>query len=407
MPGGSNLPRVSDYNRVLVVDLVRRHPGISRGELAERTGLTTQTVSNICTHLSGQGLIEEGGREAVDGGRVRTVYRIVPSGRFAVGVHIDPARTVLALVDLAGRVIDRSTVPMDADVGPERVLDTLTRSVRDLMARNGVRGATVSGVGVAAPGPIDQGSGAVVGAPMLPGWELVRIRDDLAQRLGLPVELEKDTIAAATGELWAGTAPSDDFLFVYLGAGTGGGVVLGGEVAHGSSGNLGNFGHTVGDPDGARCECGVRGCIAATASPYRLVEQAAGAGVLTMPTDPDPVVVEEALADLADRARSGDGRALEIVENAARSFGHAAANLVNLLDLDAVVLGGPNWPLFAEPFLRIVPGVIEDLHLFRNVHGVRVVASGLGDDVGPIGAASLVFAQAVTARPSLLTARVG
>jgi predicted NBD/HSP70 family sugar kinase len=405
MPGGSNLPRVSDYNRVLVVDLVRRNPGISRGELAERTGLTTQTVSNICTHLAAQGLVEEQGRTAVDGGRVRTVYRVVPSGRHAIGLHIDPARTVLALVDLAGQVIDRADVGVQ-DLDPDRFLDTVTAAVRDLVAGNGVPGATVSGLGVAAPGPIDQSTGSVVGAPMLPGWDLVRIRDGLAARLQLPVELEKDTVAAATGELWAGSAPSDDFLFVYLGAGTGGGVVLRGEVAHGASGNLGNFGHLLGDPDGPVCECGARGCIAATATPFRLVEQAAAAGLFPMPA-PDPVPVEEALARLAAAAAAGEPRARDIVERAARGFGRAAANLVNVLDLDAVVLGGPNWPFFRDAFLRVVPEVVEELHLFRHVHGVQVVSSALGDDVGPIGAASLVFAKAVSARPSLLTARVG
>lgn len=406
MRGGSNMPRVGDYNRVLIVDLVRRNPGISRVELSERTGLTGQTVSNICTYLCDQGLIEETGRATTGGGRWRTVYRVVATSRYAVGLHIDPARTVLALVDLAGNIIDRTSLETPSGDSPDTAIDAIAEAVRDVVARNEVASGSLAGVGVAVPGPISKGPGTVVGPPNLRGWDVVRLRDDLVERLGVPVELEKDTVAAVTGELWAGEAPSDDFLFVYLGTGTGGGIVLGGEVMHGAAGNLGNFGHLGGDPDGPRCSCGARGCISITATPADLVDQAVTAGLLDPPPSTDAVEAERALADLAALARGGSAEAAAILDRAASSFGRVAANLVNVLDLDAVVFGGPNWPSLEESFMRVIPDVVQELHLFRNMHGVSIGASSLGEDVGPIGAASLVLANAVSARPSMLFASV-
>lgn len=400
---GSNLPRVGDYNQVLVVDLVRRHPGISRVELTEQTGLSTQTVSNICRRLVDLGMIRELGRISSDVGGRRTVYETVPGSRCALGLHIDPGRMELALVDLAGHVVTRESLPLPEGGAPGSVLDLVVSRVRAMLDGADLGPDQLSGLGVSTPGPLIVRTGAVVRPPNLRGWDVVSLRDELGGRLRLPVQIEKDTIAAATGELWAGHVASQDFAFVYLGTGAGAGIVLGGEVLHGASGNLGNFGHISGDPDGPRCECGGRGCLATSAAPAVLVAEAQGRGLLSadLPLD-DPRSVERGLARLADLARDGDAGARTILERAARSFGRVAANLVNTLDLDLVVFGGPHWRYLSDVFMAVVPGVVADLHLFGRVHGVRVQGTALGEDAGPIGAASLVLSAAVSARPSQL-----
>ncbi|NYI66981.1 putative NBD/HSP70 family sugar kinase [Spelaeicoccus albus] len=399
---GSNLPRVSDYNQVLIVDLIRRQPGISRVELTDQTGLAGQTVTNICRRLTAEGLIRESGRVTGDLGKRRTVYEIIPNSKCAIGLHIDPARTVLALVDLGGCIVDRLSLvnPMTND--PADVIDALVEHVRTLIERNNVSSTSLSGLGVAAPGPIGMAAGALIGPPNLRGWTIVRLRDELSARLNIPVVLEKDTVAAITGEVWADSDASNNFGFIYLGTGAGVGVVLGGEIMHGSSGNLGNFGHLTGDPDGPRCYCGDRGCLAVTAMPLDLVKQAERDGLIDSVDHDDAAEVEKAVAELCRRADDGHEGARIIVERAARGFARAAANLINTLDLDTVVFGGPNWQSFAPIFMRVVPPIVEKLHIFSDVHGVEIRGTTLGEDVGPIGAASLVLANAVSARPSHL-----
>jgi predicted NBD/HSP70 family sugar kinase len=304
-------------------------------------------------------------------------------------------------------VMDHTSFVTPATGDPAPVIDAIVGQVRELVDRNGVSGLRLSGLGVASPGPINRGSGAVLGPPNLRGWDVVGLRDELGGRLRVPVELEKDTVAAATGELWAGNLLSQDFAFVYLGTGAGAGVVLGGEVMHGASGNLGNFGHLGGDPDGPRCECGGRGCVASTAMPAHLVTQALESGLLTDIDVDDASSVEQGLAKLSGLAADGNAAAGDILDRAARSFARVVANLTNVLDLDTIVFGGPNWRYLSESFLRIVPGVVDELHLFRRLHGVEIRGTSLGEDVGPIGAASLVLAKSVSASASHLILPAG
>ncbi|MET4783144.1 ROK family transcriptional regulator [Glaciihabitans sp. UYNi722] len=402
MQRGSNLPLVADYNQVLVVDSIRRHSKLSRVELADQTGLSSQTVSNICRRLVEQGLIQESGRVTGALGKLRSVYQINPSSRCAIGLHIDPARTVVALVDLSGQVMDRESLVNPTTDNPAELIDAIVSHVRTLVDRHDWSRRRLSGLGVASPGPLGMDEGTVIGPPNLRGWTRVRLREQLEERLGMQVILEKDTVAAATGELWVDNLTSKNFAFIYLGAGAGAGIVLDGEVMHGASGNLGNFGHLSGDPDGPLCYCGGRGCLAVTVMPSVLVERGQNAGVLGALNIDSPVEVETAIAELCRKADEGLAAAKAIVDSAAQSFARAAANLTNMLDLDTIIFGGPNWRSFSPTFMQVVPPIIDKLHIFGSVHGVTVRGTALGEDAGPIGAASLVLASAVSAHPSRL-----
>lgn len=397
---GSNLPRVGDYNQLLVLDLIRRHGTISRVELSERTGLSGQTVSNICRRLVASGLIEPAGREEADTGARRTMFRIVAQGQYSVGLHIDPARMSLVLLNLAGEVEDRISVITPATDGPDDVLTAVADAVDALALRRHIPRHRLAGLGVSTPGPIL--ADTVVEPPNLRGWGVVRLRAELESRTGLPVILEKDTIAAATGELWASGGALTDFAFIYLGTGIGAGVVLGGEVLRGSSDNLGEIGHLSGDPDGPLCYCGGRGCIAITCAPVHLVGEAAERGLLPAVPPDDHLAVETALARLGSLADGGDLAARSIVEKSARSIGRIAGKLANVLDLDTIILGGPNWPVLSGTYLRVVPSIPASLLTVSDVHSVTVRGTTMSEDGGAVGAASLVMSSMVSARSDRL-----
>lgn len=397
---GSNLPRVGDYNQLLVLDLVRRSSNISRGELSERTGLSGQTVSNICRRLVSAGLIEAAGRVAADTGTRRTMFRVVPQGQYSVGLHIDPARMTLVLLNLAGEVEARASIVTPTTDGPDDVLEAIVGAVTDLVDHRKIPLRRVAGLGVSTPGPIMADS--VVGPPNLRGWGVVRLRDELQNRTGLPVLLEKDTIAAATGELWAGGGTLSNFAYIYFGTGIGAGVVLGGEVMRGASDNLGEIAHLSGVPDGPPCPCGGRGCLAISAIPARLVAAAVEAGTIPPVKLDDPLAVENALARLCAAADHGDGPARILVEQSARAVGRVAGKLANVLDLDTIVLGGPNWSALAPSYLRIAPPIAASLFTVSDVHTIEVRGTALGEDGGAIGAASLVMSSMASARSDRL-----
>ncbi|MFE6908246.1 ROK family transcriptional regulator [Streptomyces erythrochromogenes] len=335
--GGVNLPALRGHNEALVLDLLRAAgpAGLGRTELAARTGLTPQAVSKITARLGADGLVAEAGRAASTGGKPRTLLRLVPDVRHAVGVHLDRDELLAVRVDLAGRVVAESSGPLDFGAGPEAAVEAVVRAVARV---RDPAGPPLLGVGVAAPGPLDHRVGVMGRVTGFPSWKDFPLRGVLEGRLGLPVLLDKDTnagAAAAAGAWLRATWPDADAdahagggagvdasasagsdaevaevyagggartcVYLHIGTGLGAGLWLGGGVYRGARSAAGEFGHQVLLLDGPRCRCGARGCV-------------------------------EALC--LDAVARGD------LPEAARIVGEAAANLVALLDVDRVLLGG-------------------------------------------------------------------
>ncbi|MFF5971766.1 ROK family protein [Streptomyces sp. NPDC012769] len=336
---GGLLPAARSRNAALVLDLLRAagEHGISRLELADGTGLTPQAVSKITARLRAEGLATEAGRRASTGGKPATVLRLVPGAAYAIGLHLDRDELTAVLLDLAGERVAEHRSPLDLGAGAEPVLAAVRAEVAALTGAAGaaaagaaagtvaggtVAGAGVLGAGVAMPGPLDHRTGTPGRVTGFPEWDGFPLRDELARRLGLPVVLDKDTNAAALGLALRPGAPAS-FAYVHLGTGLGAGLVLGGAVLRGGRTGAGELGHQTVQIDGPPCDCGGRGCL--------------------------EVLCLAALArgDLAE---------------AARVLGTGAANLVRLLDIDRVLLGGRAVLAAPEAYAR----------------GVRQVLGGLG-----------------------------
>ncbi|MEV0014814.1 ROK family transcriptional regulator [Streptomyces tendae] len=351
--GGANLLALRSHNTALVLDLLRTAggAGISRLELAERTGLTPQAVSKITARLRGEGLAAEAGRRASTGGKPRTVLRLVPGASHALGVHLDRDELRAVLVDLDGTVVAERRAPLDLGAGAETVLEGVARAAEELAAEGlghlvaedaRVPGAalaaapTLLGLGVALPGPLDHVRGVLHRITGFPGWDGYPLREALERRLGVPVVVDKDTNAAALGLAVGGAggeagggaggeaagagARGGSFAYLHLGTGLGAGLVFDGGVHRGARTGAGEFGHQVVQLDGPPCTCGARGCVEALC------------------------LAAVARGDLAE---------------AARVLGTGAANLAGLLDIDLVLLGGRTVAAAPEPFVHGVGAVLD------------------------------------------------
>ncbi|WP_327735617.1 ROK family transcriptional regulator [Streptomyces nojiriensis] len=373
--GGVNLPALRGYNEALLLDLLRGAgpAGLGRAELAARTGLTPQAVSKITARLGADGLIAEAGRAASTGGKPRTLLRLVPDVRHAVGVHLDRDELRAVRVDLAGRVVAESGGPLDFGAGPEAAVEAVVRAV---MKVGDPAGLPPLGVGVAAPGPLDHRAGAMGRVTGFPSWKGFPLRGVLEGRLGLPVLLDKDTnagAAAAAGAWLRAAWPDEDAdadtgrdvdtgpdpdayvgggsrtcVYLHVGTGLGAGLWLGGGVYRGARSAAGEFGHQVILLDGPPCRCGARGCL--------------------------EVLCLEAVA-------RGD------LPRAARVLGEGAANLVALLDVDRVLLGGRVVAAAPEVFVAGVGAVLAA----RALDPARPVVALAGAGVAE-GAAELALA---------------
>jgi predicted NBD/HSP70 family sugar kinase len=396
---------MGDFNLTVILDAIRRAPGgLSRVELAQLVGLSPQTISNISRRLLDQNLIVEAGKEGTGPGKPRTMLRLNPAGMYAVGVHLDPAVTTFVVLDLVGAVVKHSRIKTPSGADPGAVIDTIAAEIKQLIADSGVDPAKIAGLGVASPGPIDLNEGTVVDPPLLLGWDRVPLRDALVKATGLSTLVDKDVTSAAVAETWAGgPSGAGSFIFMYMGTGIGCGIVLNDEVVRGTSGNAGEIGHIVVDPGGALCDCGLRGCVKSTVIPQVLVAQAQEAGVLAGPRGENTgPAVQERFAQLCAQAYGGDQAAAKIIDRSAALVARAVSAITNTLDVDRVVFGGPFWSCLSETYLTLVPELVAENSATRKIHGIEVVGTGVGEDVGAVGAACLVLEHTLAPRSQRL-----
>jgi predicted NBD/HSP70 family sugar kinase len=407
----TNPVRIGSFNQTVVLDAIRRSSGLSRVELAASTGLSAQAVTNICRRLIAAGLVREAGTENVGRGKPRTMLRLEPGARLAVGVHLDPAVVTVALLDLEGTVLAQQSLATPSALDPPHAVATITSAVDAVIASAGADRERILGVGVAAPGPVDLRRGVVDNPPNLPGWHQVPLREELARATGLPVLLDKDVTAAAVAETWWGLPRRDGTTAVlYIGTGIGVGLVVDGEVVRGTSGNAGEVGHVVVDPDGPPCACGQRGCVAVALAPSALLERARQRGALPAGSLDETAAASTdataALGELFDRADAGEPAARDVVAYAVTGIARLALVVTNLLDLDRLVLGGPYWARIAPYYLDRGPEQMAAGAAARLIHGVEVVGTSIGEHFGAVGAASLVLDHAFSVHPGSLVEHV-
>jgi len=399
---GSNLLRLADYNQAVILDLIRRNPGHSRADLQRNSGLASQTISNITRRLIDAEMVRESAPIDAARGRPSIPLAINGAGAFAVGVHVDPARLTILLLDAAGDVLHRQHVRTPEANRPADMTSLIAAGTSRLIRESGIDRERVLGIGIAVPGPLDVRTGVVLDPPQLPMWRDVRLRGDVHDATGLPVLLDKDVTASATAELRKSAATDSDFLFLYLGSGVGASVVSEGQVLRGVSNNIGEIGDILVDPAAEDLGWdGRRGGLAAACVPEALAIQAAHAGLLALPNRNDYRAIDDACTVLSDLAAAGDAAAIAILDRAARRVAVGIGVLVNFLDTPRVVMGGPTWNRLAAVFLPVLEDAVPR-ELVVSREAFTVVGSAVGEEIAAQGAAELVMDHFLAPRASAL-----
>ncbi|WP_394768518.1 ROK family protein [Lacisediminihabitans sp.] len=397
---GSNLLRLADYNQAVILDLIRREPGRSRADLQRTSGLASQTISNITRRLIDAEMIRESEPSDAVRGRPSIPLAVNGNGAFAVGVHVDPARLTILLLDVAGEVRHRQQLRTPQATNPDEMTALIAVSTGRLIRESGIDRDRVLGLGIAVPGPLDVITGVVLDPPQLPMWRDVRLRADLHDATGMPVLLDKDVTASAAAELRKSADP--DFLFIYLGSGVGASVVTQGQVLRGASNNIGEIGDILVD---AAAEdlgwSGRRGGLAAACVPEALVIQAVQAGLMPLPDLTDYLAIDDACTALCELAVGGDAVASAILHRAARRAAVGIGVLVNFIDVPRVVLGGPTWNRLSGAFLPVLEDAVRR-ELVVSREAFTVVGSAVGEQIAAQGAAELVMDHFLAPRASVL-----
>jgi len=310
--------------------------------------------------------------------------------RVFIGLDIGNTRLTVGAALHDGRLLSVEERP--APTGADATVPALLSMAQTALDAARADGREPAGLGLGFGGPVDYERQRTRQSFHSPGWDDIPLAEVFEARCGIPALLDNDANAGGLGEALFGAGRGrGTLLYVNVGTGIGGAVILDGAVHHGATTSAGEIGHTIVDPDGPPCNCGRRGCLEAMASGSAIERMARDAGVH-----------QTGGREVMAAAEAGDARCLAIVTQAAASLGLALANAVSLLDPELVVLGGglpEAGPVWWEP----VRETFRQHAIAPASEQTEVVRAQLGYHAGVLGAAALAIKAADIADKGALT----
>jgi predicted NBD/HSP70 family sugar kinase len=372
-------------SREAVVQLLAENGLLTRAELARRIGVSRAAVSMTVTRLIGDGLVVESTEAAARDQSVLGVpLTLNPLAGGAVGVDFAHQSLRVVIADLAHKVLAEDSRELALDHDAREAMDLAAALVGELLGRSGLQPSGVLGVGVGVPGAVDHRSGRPTPSSISPSWVGLDVAGEFSERVGMPVLVDNNANLGALAEVvWGAARDFTDVIYVKVGPGVGGGIVLGGQLWRGATGMSGELGHMTVDETGPMCRCGNRGCLEVYVGLW------AQLGALR------PVLGGRLdQAELLALAQGGDRRCRRVLADVGTTLGKALANVCNIINPEAIVLGGEFAPAF-----DLVSGPVREaintfaLHLAAT--SVEVVPSQLGERAEALGGVALVFHEGV------------
>lgn len=382
-------------NRNLVLNLVKSAGPISRREIADRSGLSPATITNLTSELIAEGLVHEMGSGETSRGRPPVMLRLNTKAGFVAGVKVMRGSVAAVVTDLDAQVLHYETARLDASgdgasMAPDQVLNAVADMVEEVIAASGVNRSEVLGVGLGLAGLIDGRSGVCRYSPFF-GWRDVDLVGPLHAALGLDVFVENDVNTLTIAEQWFGQGHDrSHFVVVTVGSGVGLGLVTNSTFYHGRDGAAGELGHTTMLVDGPVCSCGKRGCLEVLASDPAVVEnmtRAVRAGESSV-VEADGLTIEQVVA----AADAGDPLARRVLAESGRWLGVGLATVANIVAPEMIIVGGEGvaageWRL--EPMRQ----AFQEHAFDRTAAATELVIEPAGDETWARGAACVVLGE--------------
>ena len=309
--------------------------------------------------------------------------------QYGFGVDLGGTTVKIAYFDRDGNMLAKWEIPTVTADGGAQILPDIAASVLDYIKKNNIPQEDLLGIGIGVPGPVDN-NGVVNGCVNL-GWGVFNIEKQLSALTGLPVKASNDANVAALGECWVGGGKGyENLLFVTLGTGVGGGIVLGGKVLNGTHGSAGEIGHMVLDrSETEQGPCGNYGGAEYYCSATGIVRVAKRYLAANKTNSPLAAMDSFAAKDVFDLAKAGDETSKAILEIVYSYLGHLIANVCNVINPQIVILGGGVSKAGQCLIDGVVPYFMKDA--FPGVKQVEFALAQLGNDAGAYGAFKLLL----------------
>ncbi len=309
-----------------------------------------------------------------------------------VGIDVGGTNIKIGLFDSELKMICKTSITTNAEMGPEIVINNMAQTVEELIAGAGLSLQDVVAIGIGTPGPAKYSKGIIIRSTNMPKFKNVPICRMLNEKLGAPVVFDNDANVACWGEYAAGAGKGvKDMVFFTLGTGIGGGIVSNGELLHGCDENGAELGHMIIYPDGRPCNCGQKGCVEAYASADSTARRATEAIEAGAKSSLQQVLDEKGKItskDIYEHLAAGDKLAKEITDGTAKALAITCINMLHATEPKRIVFTGGMIAAGDALLNRIKDFFNEHIWIMKK-ETVEICFATLGEDVGIIGAAAL------------------
>lgn len=381
----------SQQNRSKVLSIIQEQGPINKAVIAEQAMLSIPTVMKITADFEQNRLIRTVGKGESTGGKRPDLLEFVSDAYYILGVDVGRRKVKAVLMDMDANIVAKNSTSVIEEhvVTPEVFVCDVVEQVNALLQQYPIEQDKIMGIGVGMPGIIDHQSGHVRFSPDF-NWEDVPLMELFRQHFSSPIMIENGNRTLALGEYTYGAGKGASNMFcINLGHGIGGAIVNHGEILHGASGSIGEFGHIVMDPKGPLCDCGNRGCLEALSSGNSIAKRAEmeiAEGKETILTNSSGKIEAK---DVFEAACKNDALSQQIVRDAMVTLGSAIASVINLLDPDVIVIAGgisKSWNNYEELLLKTV----REHKMPYSGERTCIELNKLGDYGPAVGAATLL-----------------
>jgi predicted NBD/HSP70 family sugar kinase len=328
---------VRKANKALVLTTIKDNEPITLEDVLKITNLSRPTAHTIIKELMDDKLVYKHGYAESSGGRMPILYCFNATAHYAIGVDFEFPPVRLIISDLKGKLIHSKGWVFSRNVSKEKVIDDLLHGIEEIIIDSGISKEKFIGIGVGLPGIIDYEKGLSKNIERIANWHNVNIKEILQKRLELPVYIRNDVhlLGLIEKELYQGVNMSN-FIYIGIRAGTGMAIFINDTFFKGMMGNAGFLGHTIVESEGPNCTCGNKGCLETYTSELAIVRRYLEAANLGFSEENDNLSV----SDIIEKANENDPLAIEILESSGQYLGIAISNLIKILEIPTVIIGG-------------------------------------------------------------------
>ncbi len=362
-------------NQKNILTLIKNEDGISRAQIAEKIDVSRATVTNIVRELIGLELVQETKMGESRGGRRPMLLKLNAQGAYIIGIEWGIEAIKAVLLNFEAEIIAENQIkPEEYQLEEYKniTFNLIDNFLKKLSSTN-----KIIGIGLGIHGLVDPEAGKSIFTPHF-NWDEVDIKSILAEKFDYPIFIDNDVRMMAAGEIWQ---DRDDFIFINTGSGIGAALVFKGELHYGNNYAAGEFGHMKITDNGPECHCGKRGCLEALSSKESIISRYQKLKDLNGTVGFDEIM---------KNYQKGESEAFIVINDALKYFGRAISDLVNILNPEAVIIGG----LFAEyeeSLIEPLYQIVKEESLAQAVKDLKIITAYYQEFAGAAGEAEKVL----------------